>query len=865
MEVEALFAAGNWKLEKGLFTEAVTAFRMAAKRAETMGDFTSQLECLQSATEALHRAGAWKEAVEITNEVICFWNGHGAPPWPTALTLTTLARLHLAILEESGDEEFEVPAIEEEEPEIVIVGTPEHENVGEPKKQRHSEVAKGAADEAAAILEKFMEGEDEVTAARASLDLAAAVHVFGKVCLTKNDYHDALVATTQARRLYSEVQDTWGAATVAISQAQAHMGMDQMEEAEEAAQWALDNCEICENLEGAESARGLLSAIRWREEDEDAETTKARGLALDYSRFEAINSRDSDEELTPEQDPQELAAVDPLQELMQKDQLQKQQAEASQHHAADEAGGEAAPETPSPLVSVHFLYASPLMTLEQPVRPLDIRADLQALHGAKGISPHVRVATAENLREVLFSRPGIVQFSVHCISMGGSQYLIFEDSNGAAYMTSATDLAKAGHWDGVDLLVFLSCSSEGLAHELVRVCGLRRVVCCSVQLLDRAAHLFCATFYHALGAGRALLTCHEIARAAVRASPDAAVSAVADSFVLLGEPVPGEEMWRPTPSAPLPQAARQLHWPLWPRVDDFGGRQSLLLGVAKCFESRRALCLWGPRGLGKTAFCHEFCNHYSAPGGRRFSAGVFYLDYAATLRRINGPGDHPDAFATALLAELKERGHPSYAEDMDSLPVSQALRNVARQLDHIGPWLVVIDGLPRSSRWRSGSHSPGSGCFSSGPSDDEDCGALQVPCSPLEALHRMLDELFCISARLCVLLTARYPLRGQWCALGMSKVVEVELPPISPEDAARLLARRAARPFFRRDFGGENASGGSAGDPLPLDQELIRLLVTSPLVGQLEGSPGRILAAAAEVHPGLPSLLCHPWLLPAAV
>lgn len=860
VETEALFAAGNWHLEKGSFDEAVTAFRMAAKRAEALGDFTSQLECLQSAASALLSAGALKEAVEVTDEVLSYWEAAGSPLWPKALTLTTLAKLHLMLLEQASEEEEEQPFEDG---------------------KLHSEVAKEAADLAAALLEEFMNETDEVTAARASLDLASAVHLYGRVCLQKYEYETALFAAEQARRLYTEVQDTWGAASVAISQARAQLGMEQVKEAEETAQWALTNCELCENHEGVESAQSILNAIwvegtdDWPEEAEQA-TSSARGL--DYSRFEAIGS-ESEEEQAAEENEAEIEVPKPgdlVQELVKKD-LERPPSPFKQ---ADDATP-SDPSAPSREVSldtlgersgansqvmVRFLYASPLTS--ERVRPLDIRADLQALRGAKGVHTEVRVATVERFREVLFARPGpgILHISAHCLSLGRSQCLVFEEAGGAAYMMSAADLAACGPWDGVELLVFLSCSSEAFARELTRLCGLRRAVCCSVQLLDRAAHLFCATFYQALGGGRALLTAHEIARAAVRGSTDPLVSSMADKFVLLGELTPTingspGEMWRPVPVPVVPQP--WPHWPLWPRVDDFVGRQSLQLSLAKLFEGRRAMCLFGARGLGKTAFCHEFCHHFSAPGGRRFSAGAFLLDYASAVRGANG--DHPDAFASALFDELRERGQRSFmTEEPTPGTARQALRNAARQLDQLGPWLLVVDGLPRSSRVRSGSHSPSSSCFSSGPSSDEEAG-VHRPGTPLDSLHDLLNELICTSARLCVLLTARCPLRGHWMALGMSKVVEVELPPLMPEDAARLFARRAARPFYRRDFGEESARGADAGEPLMLDQELIRLLVTSPLFGQLGGNPGRVLAAAAEVHSGLPSLLRHPWLLPAAV
>jgi len=827
------------------------------------------VDCLQSAATALYEAGALKEAVEVTNEVLAFWEEAGSPPWPKAATLTTLAKLHLALLEEAGGEESEEQEGDEEQG------------------SRHSGVALKAADLAAALLEEVMkEAEDEEKAAMANQELASAVHVYSRVCLVKSYCDSALYAAEQARRIFNEVGDQWGAAAAALSAAKAHLGMQQVEEAEAAAQWARDNFEQCRNQEGVESADSILQATCREDRGKEGQVEGTSvGRGLDYSRFDAIcNSSDEEEGPGVETDKASCLPISKRSELVQD--LSKAGVEAvtlpvqpadDTSPAPSEAplampdmlpdGGKTERMPAEPLVPVRFLYASPLLTGEQ-VRPLDVRADLQALHAAKGVYTEVRVATVERLREVLFTRPspGILHISAHCISLGGSQFLVLEDAGGAAYMMAASDLAAAGPWDGVELLVFLSCGSEAFSRELVRLCGLRRSVCCSIQLLDRAAHLFCATFYQALGVGRALLSCHEIARAAVRSSSDPGVSSMADKFVLLGEPAPATDgtpggLWTPTPVAV--QAEPWRAWPLWPRVDDFVGRQSLSLSLVRVFEQRRALCLWGARGSGKTAFCHEFCHHFSAPGGRRFSAGAFLVDYTSAVRGVHA--DHPDAFACAVLDELRERGQCTSAqvEELTAATVRQALRTAARQLDQLGPWLLVVDGCPRSSRLRGDSHSPSSSCFSSGPSSDEE-GGFRGPRTPLDSLHGVLDELLCASARLCVLLTARCPLRGPWAALGLSKVVEVELPPLLPEDAARLFARRAARPFFRRDFG-EGDSSANAGEPLMLDQELVRLLVTSPVFGQLGGNPGRVLAAAAEVHTGLPSLLRHPWLLPAAV
>lgn len=48
-------------------------------------------------------------------------------------------------------------------------------------------------------------------------------------------------------------------------------------------------------------------------------------------------------------------------------------------------------------------------------------------------------------------------------------------------------------------------------------------------------------------------------------------------------------------------------WPLWPQVEDYLGRERFKVDLARLFQHRRAVCVWGDRGSGKTALCVEFC------------------------------------------------------------------------------------------------------------------------------------------------------------------------------------------------------------------------------------------------------------------
>lgn len=859
----ALLSAGNWNLKMGRLDDAVRSFRMAAEHAEAAGDLHLRMQALASVVQTLQATGSYGEAVEVANEVIALWEDAGTP-LQLALSLNTLARLHLELIDGcSWDGE------------------------SHSEWHMHCEAAGTASDRARELLEGLLASmPPEANMAQVREDLGSVMHTLTKVCIASYDYESAVHTARQAKALFEETGDQWGAAGASFSAAQAHYELWQMHEAAMDAEWAEENYRLSGNLNGAESARQLLANIKNQllatggaSLDEAAHLGNQQAGTLDYSRFDQINDSSDDEGRASVESEatswrrrvgaeaaaaleleQEVASSEPLGTAPRVAARLKEVPGLTEAHAAPVQTSS----SQEKVVRVSFLYASPLMAQ---ARPLDVAADLQALRSAQGVQPEVRVATAGRLREVLFARPapGILHISAHCMPGAcGEVLLVLEDDSSAAHCLGAADIAATGPWDSVELLVFLSCSSEGFARDLMRHSGLRRAVCCSVAVLDRAAHLFAATLYQALGGGRALLSSHEIARAAIRGSPDERISCLADQFVLLGEPAPPPAgLWAPLAVQVPAPGELAPRWPLWPRVEDFVGRQSLTISLVRFFEQRRIVCLLGERGLGKTALCHEFCRQYSAPGGRRFSEGAFLVDYYSALRGVNG--DHPDAFACAILEELHVRAPQHCGDAASGLAagtVRQALRSAVRQLDQAGPWLLVVDGLPRSGTLRSGSRSPSSSCFSSGPSDDEDV-ENHSPRTPLDFLHGVLEELLCISARLCLLLTARQPLRGRWAAIGLSKVVEIDLPLLSPKDSARLFARRAARPLYRRDFGLQCESDWAS--PLPFTEELLEMIASSPLGPQMGGNPGRILAAAAEVHAGLPSLLRHPWLLPAAV
>lgn len=459
-----------------------------------------------------------------------------------------------------------------------------------------------------------------------------------------------------------------------------------------------------------------------------------------------------------------------------------------------------------PPTSLHacFCYASPL---HRGLRELNVRAEWEALQ-APGLDVEVRNGTSEVLHEVLLSksRPEILHIAAHCAQPEDegdpSIAVVLEGSDGAAQMLSGDELLELGWWDGIQLLVFLACSSQSLVQRLIQQRGLRRAVCCNAVVLDAASHVFCRAFYRALGAGQALRPSFEAGQAAIRR----AFEGEAQKFVLL---CASDGQWPLREALSLPPTL----WPHWPRVEDYLGRESFTVSLANLFEHRRAVCLWGGRGSGKTALCLEFCRFFSAPG-RRFSHAAFHI----TERQVAC-----SSLLAVLLQQLGRGSDGSDGSDIAGGSVSSLLRAV-REVDALRrPWLLVVDGF------------------------NEDLESSE-----------MLSHLLAETTHLRLLLTARDPLHGQW-AMGYSKVVDLPLPQLAPFDAARLLARRARRPFFATDFEGDDCAGtGLPGVPLSMGRELLLRLRESPVMKEVKGQPGQILAAAAMVGAELESLLKHP-------
>jgi len=503
-------------------------------------------------------------------------------------------------------------------------------------------------------------------------------------------------------------------------------------------------------------------------------------------------------------------------------------------------------------IEMCYLYASPFSVrvrgAEHPLDQLDVENEVQVLRGLKGLSATVKVATAEVLREVLVACPArlIVHVSAHC-SGGPVPWVLFEDEVGAGHVITEDALAAMGPWDQEGLmLVFPACGSETLVRGLMNRCDLRCAVCCTGPVLDAAARLFFRAFYHALGEGHAVRDCFSWAQNAVRRSASPGLRSEAEKFLLLPDGSNGPAPPRGDTGA---SAAAIPRWPHWPYVENYVNTvfRAEAIQVASYFQSRgasrgarRALLLYGPSGLGKSAFCQEFCRFYSAPGGRLFAAGALWVNVGALAREEFQVGiSIRERFARAVLRELTSRvaveGACEPPSEESAWPLLQAL---AQQMDQRSrPWLLVVDGL---HVWQT----------------QEGTGKEDA------LLALALEELVTTSTQLCLLITTR---RNPHWTMSMVKLTAHEMDPLSPQDAACLFLALANRPLYPRDFDlaapGPGPAGGAA--PLPLDRKsggLLERLAASRLLHLLGNLPGRIIEAAVKVDQELPSLLLHPAL-----
>jgi len=513
-----------------------------------------------------------------------------------------------------------------------------------------------------------------------------------------------------------------------------------------------------------------------------------------------------------------------------------------------------------PSAFVTYMYASPLGQGQ-----LDVASEMQALQQTEGISAEVHVATTDKLCNVLVAAQAssvILHLTAHC-SMRPVPSVWLEDECSGPRCLSDKELAEVGPWGRVSLLIFLGCGSELLVRRLLDRCGPFPAVCCNNPVFDSAAKNFVKAFYHALGVGSSIEDCYRWAQQSVRFAGNG-MQQEADKFVLIGLDAAHASTTAPIRDLALaaPSASSGWYWPQNKRVEQYIARSDLALNVAQLLLKRKVGMVWGQQGIGKTAFCREFCYRFSAPGGRLFSKAALFIDARDLAATSSGHAaadaadcegnDLRDRLARLVLSELAERGPrgritalaacgatsstmvPASASEQTLLTRPgrwQALLDVGRQMDGAeGLWLLVVDGLR----------------------DPDMKTSMEI------ALVKVLQDLLDAAAKLRILLTSS----GHWKRLGENKIVGIEVEPLPPRQAALLFARNMHRRLYLHDF--EPPPRGPALQefkPEPLrEEEAFERLEASKLLRSLGGVPGRLIKAADEVDERLPSLLQHSFV-----
>mmetsp|Transcript_17946 Transcript_17946/g.41868 ORF Transcript_17946/g.41868 Transcript_17946/m.41868 type:complete len:764 (-) Transcript_17946:182-2473(-) len=239
--------------------------------------------------------------------------------------------------------------------------------------------------------------------------------------------------------------------------------------------------------------------------------------------------------------------------------------------------------------------------------------------------------------------------------------------------------------------------------------------------------------------------------------------------------------------------------------EDFIGRAKELQQVINYITARRLVVLHGPPGAGKSSFCAEFCRFVAAPG-RKLSAVRQSVGAVASSADGASSEEWKHRLGFVSLEEVSKGGQ-------DTERVTSAVLTLASQLG--GSSCLVVDDAEQKFGWH-------------------DSIAIQL-------LRQF--------ASLGLLLVRRRPLyRLDGC--DRWKPVNLELGPLSDQEASRVFLARVHRPLFERDF-----SRGGDGHANLRYEEVLPRLAAHPKLRACRGSPRHIVRLAATVTKELPSLL----------
>ncbi|CAE7246106.1 splA [Symbiodinium sp. CCMP2592] len=278
-------------------------------------------------------------------------------------------------------------------------------------------------------------------------------------------------------------------------------------------------------------------------------------------------------------------------------------------------------------VRLLFLHASPLCVLtrgpngQSKYAPLprlkidrEVHAVREALQGA--IDVKVKTASIHNLRKAVTEGNLWLHLSAHTAN---ESTLVLEDGFGGTEALTLHALVRLLRSGGTDapaaFFVFLSnCRSDTLAAAFYSA-GVQHIVYTNRAVTDHCASRFAKSFYLAMACRRSLRNAFRIALSEVEADlegGDSGFRLFSNGDVLLQVP----EVAHPDLS---PKAYENLPGP----VEDFVGREEIMLSVLQHLAHRRVVVLHCPRRLGLTATLTMIARYISAPG-RKFSGSCIF-------------------------------------------------------------------------------------------------------------------------------------------------------------------------------------------------------------------------------------------------
>jgi hypothetical protein len=266
----------------------------------------------------------------------------------------------------------------------------------------------------------------------------------------------------------------------------------------------------------------------------------------------------------------------------------------------------------------------------------------------------------------------VLHFSGH----GHPKYLALEDGFGQLQTMLVDDLKRYVSQGGgnLQLAVVSACHSRDTGEAFVKA-GIPHVVCCQLeeQLLDASARVFSGNFYRALACGSNLREAFDMAREAVRVSPQVENSTLeAGKFLLL--PEQGVDHDIPvffTKPVPLLSPANRIQMNAVHRLpDNFVGRDMCMYEVITALNNADVVRVSGVSGVGKSCVVSAVCS-YIMQRPRSFPMDYFYWFQASSTSISRGDANSPyQELSTAFHAIFEDRdlaGNKDYYSSLGRL------------------------------------------------------------------------------------------------------------------------------------------------------------------------------------------------------